>query len=445
MKSFSDLSTKTRWIIILSGLLLVANLLLGRVLMHLSRQAIDTMLSDRMLDIANAAAARLDGDVLGSLTAEDAGSPEYRECLDALVVFQDNIALSYIYAIQQLEDGTFAFSIDPTTKDPGQFGEPVVYTEALYEASQGTPSVDREPYQDEWGRFYSAYSPVYDSKGNVAGVVAVDFDAAWYDEQISKHMLTIFLVSLFSLIAGIAIVTVISGKIKAQFDAVENEITDLDRDMGELARELGLKVKGSIETGNKNGDEIVRVSSKIRFIRDELRKGLEEVRTRAYIDSMTGVKNKTAYMEKRSKLIDDITSGSADFSVVITDINGLKSINDNYGHEEGDRVIIDAAGFLKVVFGERYVYRIGGDEFIVIMESVDARTIEERFMTLDHVLEHFNSYEKDYEVELALSKGYAIYDPNCDKEFRDVFKRADAAMYEDKRRYYMSHGDRRKR
>ena len=363
----------------------------------------------------------------------------------ALVIFQDNIELCYIYAIQQLDDGSFAFSIDPTEKDPGQFGDPVVETKALRTASLGTPAVDDKPYRDAWGRFYSAYSPVFDSNGDVAGIVAVDFDADWYDEQQTKNMLTIFLVSLFSLIVGISIVTVISGKIKNQFEAVENELLDLDKDLGELAKELGITIRSELSTKKDGGDEIDRVSDNIRFIRDELKDSLEEVRAKAYIDPMTGVQNKSAYMEKKKKLSAEIAEGRADFSFVITDINGLKSINDNYGHEAGDQIIMDASGFFKEVFGEKYVYRIGGDEFIVIMEGVDKKQIEERFMTLDHRLEHFNHYEREYEMELAVSKGYAIYDKNTDKEYRDVFKRADAAMYEDKRRYYTSHGDRRKR
>ncbi len=57
-------------------------------------------------------------------------------------------------------------------------------TDALYQASLGKPSVDKVPYEDSWGRFYSAYSPVFDSNGKVAGIVAVDFSADWYDKQI---------------------------------------------------------------------------------------------------------------------------------------------------------------------------------------------------------------------------------------------------------------------
>ena len=74
-------------------------------------------------------------------------------------------------------NGNFSFSVDPAPDDPGEFGAPVVYTEALYKASLGIPSVDEVAYTDAWGRFYSAYSPVFNSNGKVAGIVATDFSA----------------------------------------------------------------------------------------------------------------------------------------------------------------------------------------------------------------------------------------------------------------------------
>ena len=86
-----------------------------------------------------------------------------------------------IYCVRALDDGSFVFTIDPDPESPGAFGDHIPYTEALYNASLGTPGVDKEAYVDQWGRFYSAYSPVFDSNGNVTDIVAVDFTADWVD------------------------------------------------------------------------------------------------------------------------------------------------------------------------------------------------------------------------------------------------------------------------
>ncbi|MDO4989135.1 MAG: hypothetical protein Q4E45_01385, partial [Eubacteriales bacterium] len=174
------LGLRARIILVASAFMLATNLALGAALMQQSRRAMKTLIDERMLDVVNTAAAMLDGDVLDRLRAEDKGSPEYQAVLNTLVVFRDNINLAYIYYVRDMGDGTFTFGIDSDPIAPGEFGSPVSYTDALARAGKGTPSVDETPYEDEWGRFYSAYSPVFDSSGKVAGVVTVDFEAAWY-------------------------------------------------------------------------------------------------------------------------------------------------------------------------------------------------------------------------------------------------------------------------
>jgi hypothetical protein len=123
----------------------------------------------------------LDGDALMDLSPEDEGTGAYQEVYTTLTYFMENASLTYIYCVRDMGDGTFTFGLDPTVEDPGEFGSPIVYTDALYEASQGNAAADSIQYEDAWGTFYSAYSPVFDSKGKVAGIIAVDFSAEWYN------------------------------------------------------------------------------------------------------------------------------------------------------------------------------------------------------------------------------------------------------------------------
>ncbi len=166
-------------------LLVIANAVMGLILLYQSKTAMQTQVEQRMLDIANTAADMLNGDEMEKLTKGDVNTPAYQEGLRMLSYFRDNIELEYIYAINPMPDGTFTFSIDPAIDDPGEFGSPVVTTPALQTASTGIPAVDKSPYEDEWGTFYSAYSPVFDSEGNVGIIVAVDFDADWFQAQVS--------------------------------------------------------------------------------------------------------------------------------------------------------------------------------------------------------------------------------------------------------------------
>lgn len=138
----------------------------------------------------------------------------------------------------------------------------------------------------------------------------------------------------------------------------------------------------------------------------------------------------------------EIAAKRACFTVAVFDLNGLKTINDNYGHECGDKAIVDAAKVLIAVFGRDRLYRIGGDEFIAVLEGEDE--IEGLFEALDRAITEANKQEKEYKTPLSMSKGYALYDQERDKEYREVAHRADDAMYADKAEYYKGH-DRRRR
>ena len=89
-------------------------------------------------------------------------------------------------------------------------------------------------------------------------------------------------------------------------------------------------------------------------------------------DPLTGVKNKLAYAEAEAKINTEITDGICDpFAIAICDINGLKEINDSLGHTAGDQYIRDACGIICRIFSHSPVFRIGGDEFCVILRGGD--------------------------------------------------------------------------
>ncbi len=224
--------------VVIAVMLLAANFFLGSFLVHSSKNSLKTLIQNRMLDISNTAAASLDGDVLMDLKAEDKGTEKYQIINDTLAVYQENIDLKYIYCIRKSGENEFTFTVDPTIEDPGEFGAPIVTTKALVAASEGTASVDEEPYEDSWGRFYSAYSPVFDSKGKVAGIVAVDFSADWYDEQIAKQARMIVINSIVSVLMGIIMVLIATRGLRNQIGDITEELEDVVGDIDELTREI---------------------------------------------------------------------------------------------------------------------------------------------------------------------------------------------------------------
>lgn len=224
--------------VIIAVLLFAANIILGIVLISESRDSLKTLIHNRMLDISNTAADMINGDDLESLKKEDKGTEKYQKINDTLAVFQENIDLKYIYCIKPVDDTHFVFSVDPTIEDPGEFGSPIVYTDALAKAAKGTPAVDNEPYSDAWGNFYSAYTPVFDSKGDVAGIVAVDFDAGWFDAQIAKQTNAIAINCIVVIIICTVLIIVFTAKTRKQMSAIQEDLASVAADIDELNSEI---------------------------------------------------------------------------------------------------------------------------------------------------------------------------------------------------------------
>ena len=436
-------------VIILSIFLLAVNGTLGVLLMNQSKNSLQDQMRKRMLDISNSAAALIDGDALEKLQKEDVDTEPYQHALGILRTFQEQVELDYIYGIRDMGNKTFTFTIDPAVDDPGEFGEPIMYTDALYQASLGTPGVDKEPYEDRWGRFYSAYSPVFNSAGKVAGIVAVDIDAGWYDDQLQHHLYLICVACAASLIAGGFIVFLITGRLRKRFVFLNSEMNRLAGDVEELALELHLvsETKQVLEELTSPGDDFALLESKLKFLREELQNYITEAHSVAYTDSLTGLGNRNAYTKTIKRLNTQIVVGTADFSVAVFDINGLKQANDKFGHEFGDLMIKTISDILKDSLNTNMIYRIGGDEFVAILGNSDLHAFDHAFASIKQKLDEMGNVLRDGEKQILLgvSKGAAAFIKDSDTDINAVFHRADEAMYADKAAWYAVHGDRRRK
>ena len=185
MSARNSLSTKI--IMMVECILLISSILFCSVSIYRARVGIRKAIQQRMLDIANCAAGSVSGEVMKNLTEDQVGSVAYNKIYDTLAVFRDNVELEYVYCIKEAEPGSFIFTMDLDQVSPASYGDSVEYTEALAKAGKGVPAVDEVPYTDQWGEFYSAYSPVFDSTGKVVGIVVVDFSSDWFDGQLAEQ------------------------------------------------------------------------------------------------------------------------------------------------------------------------------------------------------------------------------------------------------------------
>ena len=151
-------------------------------------------------------------------------------------------------------------------------------------------------------------------------------------------------------------------------------------------------------------------------------------RTVAFTDPLTCVKSKHAFVVQEGHIEEKIVRGEAgEWGVIVCDVNGLKKINDTLGHKAGDAYIVTACKMLCDHFLHSPIYRVGGDEFVVLLEERDYRERHELLEIINREIE--GNIGSDRAV---ISLGMAEFNPESDTSFNEVFKRADTLMYERK-------------
>ena len=442
MMKKQSFNIRTQALIIISVLLLVANIALGLLLMNQSRTAMKTLLNERLLDIANAAAYMIDGDVYENLTAGDKGTEAYQKIYYTLAYFTNYTTVEYVYGIRKSTKGRYIFTIDPAPENAAIFGEIVRENDAVRKLNEGRAVVTEEPYEDSYGRFYTAYGPIRNSYGNVVGFVAVDFDAKWYEDQLSQSANTIMAGCLVSLLIGSLIVMVATSRLRRRFRELNSEMQELAIDMNAFTKKVTGKSlhkevttdyndidAGLLDDEPYSHDEIYELGAQIRHMRESLQSHIEKVQAMAYQDPLTGVKSKQSYAEQEKKMNRMIADGNLrEFAVVACDLNNLKITNDTKGHKAGDELLQSASRLICEYFDHSPVFRTGGDEFEVILEGKD---YENRHMILSSVNKTVEQNLIEGKVVVAL--GMSDYIPGEDKTLQDVFIRADAIMYRRKK------------
>ena len=159
------------------------------------------------------------------------------------------------------------------------------------------------------------------------------------------------------------------------------------------------------------------------------KKRLDTAMQMAYTDPLTGVKSKNAYVEAEQKMHRRILDRTVSaFAAVVFDLNDLKYINDTKGHEIGDEYIRAACRLIRTRFLHSPVFRIGGDEFVTILEGSD---YEQRDALLDGFGQEMEENARRGGIVAAF--GCSLFIPETDHSFREVFERADECMYRKKR------------
>ena len=163
---------------------------------------------------------------------------------------------------------------------------------------------------------------------------------------------------------------------------------------------------------------------------EEQKKNLQSAELMARLDDLTGIRNKNAFNEYVASIEKRISSGEEiqPFGIVMCDLNDLKHTNDTRGHTYGDEILRGASRMICEVYKHSPVFRIGGDEFVVVLSGSDYKQ-REKLLKQFKVTSETNRISRSGPV---VACGMAIYHPEKDKNFDAVFNRADQKMYKNK-------------
>ena len=280
-----------------------------------------------------------------------------------------------------------------------------------------------------------------------------------YDDIFSERNNAIFLMVAVSVILAIVlgiIATVMALRIteplqKLTFAATEISGGNYDvilppekkNEVGELSKAFRIAID-KIRAREEDNKALVALQHRRIAENTEMMKkqssDLVHMKNLAYADSLTGIKNKTAYDDTIAHIDEQIRNGTAEFAVLMCDLNYLKLINDNLGHQYGDQALKRAAHILCVSFPMSSVFRIGGDEFVVIPSGIEYVKLTEHMENLRMILEEERESSEELEKRVSISVGSAIFNRRADHSYQDVFDRADKQMYEEKQRIHARDG-----
>ncbi len=241
------MSISTKLLLLITVVNILCTVTLGGVIYSKLRTTFISQFKLNALEMAACAANTIDGDMLDMIEIGSEDTPEYNAIYDELSVYRDNSSIMYIYTMKGLDDGSVVFLIDTDEEEPADIYEEYEALDEILVALNGENSAANEFTVDEWGTYFSSYSPVYNSKGEVAGVVGVDIGADWIDEQLAVIRNTMIIIGIIVVLMGTICAIVISRSIRRNLNKLNGKVIDLNSGNGDLTKEVEMNSGDELE------------------------------------------------------------------------------------------------------------------------------------------------------------------------------------------------------
>jgi diguanylate cyclase (GGDEF)-like protein len=221
----------------------------------------------------------------------------------------------------------------------------------------------------------------------------------------------------------------------------EYEIFDKQLKEIVITHDRGNQVVTEMQVSRTYWEGTEALLASLRDVTDKV-KARDELKSLAFSDELTGLLNRRGLVKLAQRQLESARQVKRGIVVFFCDLDGMKWINDNLGHEEGDRVLVDTATVLRATFRKLDVIgRLGGDEFTVVTMELNKDTVSGLSTRLQRNVEIHNS-KAGRKYTLALSVGTVVSDPLKEEAFEDLLVKADKVMYEIKKARKRARGER---
>ena len=421
----------------------------------------------RMADgVTNLMIEALDPDKMDFYIEKNYSAPEYMAIMKYFYKLKDNypdIFYMYVYRLYKDESnaakGTIIIDLeDEYTDTPNQAS--IDWVGGIYDLQEPfasniddliskKESVYKAAFSEEDGYLLSFAKPIFDKNGNYVASACVDFSMQVLHNQTLRF---IFILALILLLITLAILAVsvwwLRRNVTKPLLYISNTVANFKYDTEE-DRNINLDTIKNLDIHSNNEigilyDALLEAEKDSVFYMTSFKKAEDEIHvkdekieklgTMALRDSMTNVGNKAAFTRAVSEIRDNDVYG-----VVLMDANNLKMINDTYGHEAGDEYIKGCCSILCDTFKHSPVFRIGGDEFAVILKGQDYKNRIQLIKEIKNFLDKIWVEKKDDPVH-RFSCSIGIADSSNCKSTRETIKTADDNMYLDKKAFKKVNG-----
>ena len=264
----------------------------------------------------------------------------------------------------------------------------------------------------------AAWLPLSNGMRLVVSVPESEIDGEW--EKLIKEIITIAIIVL-------VLLSFVSGWFAAGITMPLKKLTAAAKQVDQGNYDVDLDYEGV--------DEVGRLTSTFKQLVGHVKEHIDELSKRVFVDPLTSVRNKGAfsdYVEKLQQQIDDDPE-KTEFAICVFDCDELKKVNDKYGHEKGDVYLKTASQLICRIFQHSPVFRIGGDEFSVVLQNEDYRNREDLTVALEEEIQRINDSTDNVWEQVHITMGLSVYDPEVDRAVSDTVRRADKEMYSRKR------------